>query len=59
MPETCPACGQESASIVWIGSYRMCRLCANNRDKAREILNHKHIERLDKILAELNKEKGV
>ena len=58
MPETCPVCGQETANFVWVGAYRMCRLCVNNRDKAIEILNHKHSERLDKILRELNKEKG-
>jgi len=56
MKETCPVCGQKSASLIWVGAYRMCRLCVNNYDKARKILNHKHRERLDKILDELNKE---
>ena len=56
MKETCPVCGQKSASLIWVGAYRMCRLCVNNYDKASKILNHKHRERLDKILDELNKE---
>lgn len=56
MQETCPACGQESASLVWVGSYRMCRLCVRDQTQAKKIIDHKHSERLGKILAELNKE---
>ncbi len=49
----CPVCGGDYALIVWTGSYKMCELCAQNKDQAIRILKHKHNQKLNRILAKL------
>jgi hypothetical protein len=51
----CPVCGGDYALIVWIGSYKMCELCAQNKEQAIRILKHKHNKKLNRILAELDR----
>ncbi len=45
----CPVCGGDYALIVWIGSYKMCELCAQNKEQAIRILKHKHFNKLNHI----------
>jgi hypothetical protein len=52
----CPVCGGDYALIVWTGMYKMCELCALNKEQAERILKHKHRRRLNRILAQLNRE---
>ena len=52
----CPVCGGDYALIVWTGVYKMCELCAENKEQAIRILKHKHSKRLNRILAELDRE---
>jgi hypothetical protein len=51
----CPVCGGDYALIVWTGSYKMCELCAQNKDQAIRILKHKHNKKLNRILVELDR----
>jgi len=51
----CPVCGGDYALIVWTGSYKMCELCAQNKEQAIRILKHKHNKKLNRILAELDR----
>lgn len=51
----CPVCGGDYALIVWTGPYKMCGLCAQNREQAIRILKHKHFKKLNRILAELDR----
>jgi RNA polymerase subunit RPABC4/transcription elongation factor Spt4 len=51
----CPVCGGDYALIVWTGSYKMCELCAQNKEQAIRILKHKHNKKLNRILAKLDR----
>jgi len=51
----CPVCGGDYALIVWTGSYKMCELCAQNKEQAVRILKHKHRRKLNRILTELDR----
>ncbi|MFO8085378.1 MAG: hypothetical protein R6U27_13780 [Desulfobacterales bacterium] len=50
----CPVCGGDYALIVWTGAYKMCELCAQNKEQAIRILKHKHNKKLNRILAQLD-----
>lgn len=50
----CPVCGGDYALIVWTGAYKMCELCAQNKEQAIRILKHKHNKKLTTILARLD-----
>jgi tRNA(Ile2) C34 agmatinyltransferase TiaS len=50
----CPVCGGDYALIVWTGPYKMCELCAQNKEQAIRILKHKHNKKLNRLLAELD-----
>jgi hypothetical protein len=52
----CPVCGGDYAMIVWTGVYKMCELCSRNKEQAVRILKHKHRKKLNRILAELDRE---
>ena len=54
--DVCPVCGGDYAMIVWTGAYKMCELCARNKEQAIRILKHKHRKKLNRILAELERE---
>lgn len=56
--ETCPACGGSMKSSCSVGSVLVCCQCGgiSNYSLALEVVRHKHHNRLEKILAELNTE---
>ena len=49
----CPVCGGDYALIVWTGAYKMCELCAQNKEQAIRILKHKHHKKMNRILAQM------
>jgi len=53
--EKCPVCGGDYALVVWARGLRMCSLCYENIDQALRVLRHKHRNRLNRILLELDR----